>query len=120
MIESRSDSADRLPDAFRLTKRKGPRTIIATCAAYSNPVGWDLELSIEGETLIESGPMRSAAQMMRTIDEVYSEVETIMRDRQTPAGNWQLVEKGKAKGAWAKRLNALGGMRPTPRVEMFV
>jgi hypothetical protein len=69
MLESLSDSVDRLPDAFRLTKRKGLRTIIATCAAYSNSVGWDLELSVEGEAIIESGPMRSADQMMRTIDE---------------------------------------------------
>jgi hypothetical protein len=38
---------ERLPDAFRLTKPKGARTLAAVCEVWTDPFGWELRLMIE-------------------------------------------------------------------------
>jgi hypothetical protein len=59
---------ERLPDAFTLSKRKGDATLNAACETWTHPFGWELRLMIEGHGLQMSSVVRSAEEMLATVD----------------------------------------------------
>jgi hypothetical protein len=59
---------ERLPDAFRMTKQKGEQTLVATCEKWSHPFGFELRLVIDADGLRMSAVVRSAEEMLATID----------------------------------------------------
>jgi hypothetical protein len=60
---------ERLPDAFRVTKPKGDHVLSAVCETWSRPFGWELRLQIDGHGLQMSFVVRSAGEMLRTVEE---------------------------------------------------
>jgi hypothetical protein len=60
---------ERLRDAFTMTKSKHGRLLTAVCEVWSHEFGWELKLMIEGYGLQMSSVVRSAPEMMTTIDE---------------------------------------------------
>jgi hypothetical protein len=60
---------ERLPDAFRVTKPKGDRLLSAVCETWSHPFGWELRLMIDRYGLQTSSVVRSAREMMTTVEE---------------------------------------------------
>jgi hypothetical protein len=59
---------ERLPDAFRMTKPKGERTIAATCEVHTHQFGRELRLMIDGHGLQMSSVVRSADEMLTTVE----------------------------------------------------
>lgn len=59
---------ERLPDAFRVTKPKGGRTLSAVCGTWTHPFGWELRLMIDGHRMQMTSVVRSASEMVETIE----------------------------------------------------
>ena len=64
-----SGTPDRLPDAFRVTKSKGDCVLSAVCETWSHQFGWELQLMVDGYGLQRSSVVRSAREMITTIEE---------------------------------------------------
>jgi hypothetical protein len=60
---------ERLPDAFRLANSKGDHALSAVCELWTHPFGWELRLQVDGHGLQRSSVVRSAAEMLKTVDE---------------------------------------------------
>ena len=64
-----NDQRERLPGGFCLTKRSGDQVRSAVCEVWSNPVGWELRLMIDGHGLLVAAVVGSASEMLKTADE---------------------------------------------------
>jgi hypothetical protein len=60
---------ERLPDGFRMTKPKGDHTLTASCEVWTNPVGLELRLMIDGHSTQIASVVRSAAEMHDTLEQ---------------------------------------------------
>jgi hypothetical protein len=60
---------ERLPDAWRMTKVKGDRTMTAVCEVWAVELGWDLRLMIDGHGVQMSSLCRSGREMVDRSDE---------------------------------------------------
>jgi len=61
--------AVRIADGFNMVKALGWRTLTATCETWTHQLGWELRLVIDGHDLHTACVVRSAAEMVTTIDE---------------------------------------------------
>jgi hypothetical protein len=59
---------ERLPDGFTLTKTEGERTMTATCEVWTNPFGWELRLTKDGQSLPIETIVRSADEMRALVE----------------------------------------------------
>ena len=59
---------ERLPDGFRLTKPSAERLMTATCEIWTNPFGWELRLTRDGQTLPIETVVRSADEMRALVE----------------------------------------------------
>ena len=61
--------AERLPDAWRLTKVQDDRFVTAVCEVWAVEIGWDLRLQIEGRGLQTAALCRSSREMVDRAEE---------------------------------------------------
>jgi hypothetical protein len=59
---------ERLPDAFRLTKRKRGRTLAAVCETWSHALGWEVRLTIDEHTWQARSVIASSGDMRNTVE----------------------------------------------------
>ena len=60
---------ERLPDAWRMTKVKGDRTLMAVCEVWTVEMGWDLRLMVHGHGLGLASLCRSDREMADRAEE---------------------------------------------------
>ena len=60
---------ERVSDGFSMFKGVGARTLTATCERRTHQLGWELRLLIDGHNLHMVRVVRSAHEMLTTIDE---------------------------------------------------
>jgi len=65
----RNVQPERLPDGFTMTKPEGVHTHVAVCEVWTNPVGWELRLTTDGQS-------RPMATVVRCVEEMRVLVET--------------------------------------------
>ena len=61
--------AERLPDAWRMTKVQDDHILTAVCEVWAVELGWDLRLQIDGRGLQMAALCRSSREMVDRAEE---------------------------------------------------
>jgi len=61
--------AERLPDAWRMTKVEGDHVLTAVCEVWAVDTGWDLRLQMDGRGLQRASLCRSGREMVDRAEE---------------------------------------------------
>jgi hypothetical protein len=60
---------ERLPDGFTVTKPKGDHVLTAVCEVWTDQMGWEQRLQVDGQELLMSSLTRSGAEMLARVEE---------------------------------------------------
>jgi hypothetical protein len=67
--ERASQTPERLPGGFRMTKDTGDGLAFAFCEVWTNPFGWEVRLAIGGNGSPVTTVARSHSEMLQTVDQ---------------------------------------------------
>ena len=67
-LKGRKSPPKRLPDGFTVTKPEGVHTHVAVCETWTNPDGWELRLTTDGQAVPIATIVRSADEMRTLIE----------------------------------------------------